>query len=212
MAVVAAVEVVLVVTRWPAIAHPPVARPSVRRTLGAARRPGVVRWLGVLELTNLLTDVFLAYLALYFVDEVGTSVGIGGLAVAVWTGAGLVGGLGIVALLRRTTGLPYLRASALLALVVYPALLLASGTVVKLVLVAALGLITAGWYSIPKARLYGALPGQSGAAMTLGSLAGVVRAAAPLVVGLVARRSGLGTAMWLLLVAPIGLLVLLPRV
>jgi FSR family fosmidomycin resistance protein-like MFS transporter len=211
LAAAAAVEVVLVATLWPATAHPPVARPSLRRALAGARKPGVVRWLLVLELADLMTDVFLAYLALYFVDEVGTSAGTGSIAVAVWTGAALVGGLGMIGLLRRTTGLPYLRASALLALLVYPAFLVVSGTSAKLVLVAALGLVTAGWYSIPKARLYGALPGQSGAAMTLGSLAGVIRAAAPLVVGLVAQRSGLGTAMWLLLAGPVGLLVLLPR-
>jgi FSR family fosmidomycin resistance protein-like MFS transporter len=210
-AVVAVVEVVLVASRWPHAITPSAVRPSVRRALGAVRRPTVLPWLVVLELANLMTDVFLAFVALYFVDEVGTSAGAGGVAVAVWTGAGLVGGLGIVAMLRRVAGLSYLRVSALLALVLYPAFLLVPTAGAKLVLVAALGLVTAGWYSIPKARLYAAMPGQSGAAITLGSLAGVIRAAAPLAIGLVAERSGLGTAMWLLLVAPLGLLLLLPR-
>ncbi|HVD24786.1 MAG TPA: MFS transporter [Gaiellaceae bacterium] len=210
-ALVALVEVVFVAIRWPHAINPSEVRPSVRRALAAVRRPRVLRWLVVLELANLMTDVFLAFVALYFVDEVGTSAGAGGVAVAVWTGAGLVGGLGIVVLLRRVAGLRYLRASGLAALVLYPAFLLVPTAGAKLVLVAALGLATAGWYSIPKARLYASLPGQSGASITLGSLAGLIRGAAPLAIGLVAEQSGLGTAMWLLLVAPIGLVLLSPR-
>jgi MFS transporter, FSR family, fosmidomycin resistance protein len=210
-AVVALVEVVFVTSRWPHAITPTAVRPSVRRALAAVRRPFVLRWLVVLELANLMTDVFLAFVALYFVDEVGASAGAGGLAVAVWTGAALAGGVGIVVLLRRIPGLRYLRASAVVALVLYSAFLLVPTAGAKLVLVAALGLATAGWYSIPKARLYAALPGQSGAAIALGSLAGVVRGAAPLAIGLVAEQSGLGTAMWLLLIAPIGLALLAPR-
>jgi MFS transporter, FSR family, fosmidomycin resistance protein len=196
---------------WPAGTTVAPARPSVRAALRAARRPTVVRWLVVLEFADLLTDVLLGFLALYFVDEVGVSAKTGGFAVAVWTGAGLVGGLGIVVLLRRFSGLSYLRASAPVALGLYAGFLLAPGAPAKLALVALLGLATAGWYSIPKARLYAALTGQSGAALTLGGLAGLIRAAAPLALGLAAERYGLGAAMWILLAAPIGLLALLPR-
>jgi MFS transporter, FSR family, fosmidomycin resistance protein len=196
---------------WPTAPTVAPARPSVRAALRAARRPAVVRWLVVLEFADLLTDVLLGFLALYFVDEVGVSAKTGGFAVAVWTGAGLVGGLGIVVLLRRFSGLSYLRASAPVALGLYAGFLLAPGAPAKLALVALLGLATAGWYSIPKARLYAALPGQSGAALTLGGLAGLIRAAAPLALGLAAERYGLGAAMWIRLAAPIGLLALLPR-
>jgi MFS transporter, FSR family, fosmidomycin resistance protein len=207
---VALVQVALVARHWPGAVRPEAARPSIRAALSAVRRPSVPRWLVVLELANLMTDVYLAFLALYFVDEVGASAGEGGIAVAIWTGAGLAGGVGMVLLLRHVAGLRYLRASALAALILYPAFLLVPGLWPKLVLVGALGLATAGWYSIPKSRVYASLPGQSGAALTLGSLAGIVRAAAPLAIGIVAERSGLGTAMWLLVVAPLGLLVLVP--
>lgn len=210
-ALLSAVLVAIVIRRWPEGVRPAAARPSLRSALAAVRRPFVLRWLLVLEAADLMTDVLLAFLALYFVDEVGASAATGGLAVAVWTGAGLVGGVGIVVLLRRIAGLRYLWASAVLALPLYSAVLLVPGTAGKLALVGALGLVTAGWYSIPKARLYGALPGQSGAAVTLGSLAGVIRAVAPLAIGFTAERYGLATAMWLLLAAPVGLLVLLPR-
>lgn len=210
----AALALVLLLTTmrsWPTHVRPRATRPSLRSALRALRRPTVVRWLVILEAADLMTDVLLGFLALYFVDEVGASAELGGLAVAVWTGAGLVGGLGIVLLLRRYSGLAYLWASAPAAFMLYAALLALPGAGVKLALVGALGLATAGWYSIPKARLYAALPGQSGAALTLGGLAGIIRAAAPLSIGLVAERYGLGAAMWILLVSPVGLLVLLPR-
>ena len=74
-----------------------------------------------------------------------------------------------------------------------------------------LGLATAGWYSIPKARLYDALGTQSGAAMAFGSIAGLIGGVFPLLVGVAASSFGLGTAMWLLLAAPVALLVGLHR-
>jgi FSR family fosmidomycin resistance protein-like MFS transporter len=129
----------------------------------------------------------------------------------VWTGAGLVGGLGVIALLRRVDGLRYLRASALAALVLFPAFLLVPGVPGKLVLLAAVGLATAGWYSIPKARLYEALSGQSGAALTLGSVAGLIAGTFPLAIGLVAERYGIDVALWLLVSGPAALVLGVPR-
>jgi FSR family fosmidomycin resistance protein-like MFS transporter len=186
-------------------------RPSVRATLRALRRPLVVRWLIVLEFADLLLDVLLGFVALYLVDEAAASPEVGSIGVAVWTGAGLVGGLGVIALLRRVDGLRYLRVSALAALVLYPTFLLVPGAPTKLVVLALVGLATAGWYSIPKARLYRALSGQSGAAVTLGSLSGLIGATFPLVLGFVAERHGLGTALWLLLAGPLALFAFVPR-
>jgi FSR family fosmidomycin resistance protein-like MFS transporter len=186
-------------------------RPSVRAAWRAVRRPRVVRWLAVLEFADLLLDVLLAYVALYLVDEAAASASVGGLAVAVWTGAGLVGGFGVIALLRRVDGLRYLRVSAVAALVLYAGFLVVPGVGAKLVLLAAVGLATAGWYSIPKARLYEALSRQSGAAMTLGSLSGLVGATFPLVIGLMAESYGLDVALSLLLAGPLALLALVPR-
>jgi FSR family fosmidomycin resistance protein-like MFS transporter len=47
-------------------------RPRVREALLSMTRREVLRWLFLVELSDLLLDVFLAFLALYFVDEVGT--------------------------------------------------------------------------------------------------------------------------------------------
>jgi|SRR5215207_31261 len=191
--------------------RPPAGRPSVRAALAGLRRPLVARWLVLLESADLLLDVLLGYVALYLVDQAGASGQLGSLGVAVWTGAGLVGGLGVIALLRRVDGLGYLRASALATLLLFPAFLLVPGVPAKLVLLAAVGLATAGWYSIPKARLYDALSGQSGAALTLGSVAGLIAGTFPLAIGLVAERYGIDVALWLLLAGPLALVIGVPR-
>jgi MFS transporter, FSR family, fosmidomycin resistance protein len=103
------------------------------------------------------------------------------------------------------------RASALVAAPIFAAFLLVDALPVKVGLVGVLGLVTAGWYSIPKARLYAALPGRSGTAVAFGSVFGAARGAVPIVLGAVAARYGLDTALWLLLIAPVSLLVLAGR-
>ena len=50
-------------------------RPRLRDALRAIRRREVFRWLFLLELSDLLGDVLLGFLALYFVDAVGSSRG-----------------------------------------------------------------------------------------------------------------------------------------
>ena len=177
----------------------------------ALRRRDVVRWLVLLEAADLLLDVLLGFTALYLVDEVGAGAGAAGAAVAAWTGAGLVGGVCVLRLLRRVSGLRYLRASALAAAALFAGFLLAGGVVPKLLLLVLLGLVNAGWYPVLKARLYAALPERSGLALTLGSAAALPSALVPLALGLIAERWGLENALWLLLLAPALLLALVPR-
>lgn len=178
--------------------------------LAELRRREVLRWLTMLEAADLMLDVLHGFLALYFVDVVGTRPLEGALAVGVWTGAGLAGDALLLLVLRRVDGHRYLRWSAAAALAVYPAFLLLPGTAPKLALLAVLGLLNSGWYAIPKAGLYSALPNRSGAAVALGGIGGLAGALVPLSLGLLAEHAGLGTTMWVLLVAPLGLLVLAP--
>jgi FSR family fosmidomycin resistance protein-like MFS transporter len=184
---------------------------GVRGALRALGRREVLRWLTLLEFSDLMLDVLLGFLALYFVDVVGTTPALAGMAVAVWTGVGLLGDLLLIPLLERVPGLRYLRWSAALELVLFPAFLLAPSIGTKLVLLGLLGLFNAGWYSILKARLYAAMPGQSGTVMTVGNVFGLVGQFVPLGLGLLAERLGLQTALWLLLAGPAALLVGLPR-
>lgn len=182
-----------------------------RGALVALRRREVLRWLAALEASDLMLDVLHGFLALYFVAVVGFGAVEAGLALGVWTGAGLVGDALLVPLLARVHGLAYLRASAAAVTLVYPALLLVPGAGAKIALLAVLGLLNAGWYAIPKARLYAALPGRSGTAIAVGSAGGLVGAVVPLALGVLADRVGLAPTMWLLAASPLLLLALVPR-
>ena len=177
----------------------------------ALRDRTVLRWLALLEAADLLLDVFHGFLALYFVDVAGAGAVEAALAVAVWTGAGLVGDAALLWLLRRVSGLRYLRASALAALAVYPAFLGIPSQPAKLVLLALLGLLNSGWYALPKAGLYSALPGESGTAVAVAGVGGLAGACVPAALGFLAQAVGLGPTMWLLLIAPLALVLGVPR-
>ena len=184
-----------------------VARDAFRRL----RSRAVVRWLVLVELTDLLGDVLLGFVALYFVDVAGASVVTGATAVTILGMAGLAGDGLLVLLLRRIDGLALLRVTAALMLAAYPAFLLVPGIGAKLVMLGTIGVLRAGWYAIPTARLYDELHDASGTALAIGNVANVAGLTLPFAVGVIAQRAGLQGAMWLLLVAPIALLVWVPR-
>jgi FSR family fosmidomycin resistance protein-like MFS transporter len=177
----------------------------------ALRRGPVLRWLVLLQFADLMMDVLLGYLALYFVDVAQVSEAEAGIAVAVWTGIGLIGDILLIPLLERVRGLTYLRLSAWINLLLFPAFLLAEPLPLKLVLLALLGFFNAGWYSVLQGNLYSAMPGQSGTVMTVGSVTGLIGSVIPLLVGVLAEQFGLGMAMWALLLGPIVLVIGLPR-
>jgi FSR family fosmidomycin resistance protein-like MFS transporter len=195
----------------PALPHLSEVWTGIRNALLALRRRAVVRWLVLLEFSDLMLDVLYGFLALYFVDVGHLSAAQAALAVAVWTGLGLVGDFLLIPLLERVHGLSYLRISIVLELVLFPAFLSVPWLWLKLVLVGLLGLFNSGWYAILKGNLYSAMPGQSGTVMTLNDIAGLFGKLLPFVIGLAAQYFGLQAAMWLLLLGPIVLLVGLPR-
>ncbi|MBC6938358.1 MAG: MFS transporter [Chloroflexi bacterium] len=184
---------------------------GVKDALLALRRREVVRWLVLLQFSDLMLDVLLGYLALYFVDVVGVSEIEAGAAVALWTGVGLVGDFLLIPLLERVSGLIYLRISAALELALFPAFLLVDDPALKLAALALMGFFNAGWYAILQGRLYSAMPGQSGSVMAVGTVFSLGGVFVPLGIGLLAEQISLGAAMWVLLLGPLALLIGLPR-
>jgi FSR family fosmidomycin resistance protein-like MFS transporter len=184
---------------------------GLRDAMRALKRWPVLRWLALLQASDLMLDVLFGYLALYFVDICGATVAQAALAVTVWTVVGLAGDFLIIPLLERVEGAAYLRASAAAMTLLFPGFLLARSLELKLVLLGAMGLLNSGWYSILKARFYAVLPGRAGTAMAVSNLAGLLGSLVPVGIGLVAESVGLRAAMWLLLAGPLALLVGLPR-
>jgi MFS transporter, FSR family, fosmidomycin resistance protein len=186
-------------------------RESVCGALTCLRSAAVLRGLAVLEAANLLLDVFHGYLALYLVDVAHFDVCAAALGVATWTGAGLAGDFLLLLVLQRVDGGRYLRATAVAMLVAYPTFLIVPHYGTKLALIALLGLLNSGWYALPKAALYASLPGRSGTVVAVGGIGGLLGASVPLLLGFVAAYAGLASTMWLLLLAPLAILSLVPR-
>lgn len=174
-----------------------------RTVLEALRRREVMRWAVLLEVIDLLLDVLTGFLAVYFVDVVHATPAQAALAVAVRVGAGLAGDITVIHVLERANGVTVLRVSTAAAAVLYPAFLLVPGAGPKLAALAALSIATASWYPVTQAQLYHSLPGQSGVAVSVSSIAGLAGGVGPLAVGFLAERAGLVWAMGLLAIAPI---------
>ena len=219
--VLAGLTVLILAAAWrliPAASsdHPPLPTLSavwdgIRAALAALKRREVLRWLVLLEFSDLMLDVFYGYMALYFVDVVGLTAAKAALGVAVWTGFGLMGDFLIIPLLEKVRGLDYLRLSVVLELVLFPVFLMIPNPWLKLVVLGTLGLFNSGWYAILKGNLYSSMPGKSGTVMTLGNVAGFFGKLIPFGIGLAAQRFGLGSAMWILLAGPLALLFGLPK-
>lgn len=185
---------------------------GIRAAVRVLRRFNVVKWLALLEASDLMLGTFLGFLALYMVDIAGASESRAALTISVWVGGSLLGNLSLMPLLERIPGLTYLRYSVVAVLVLYPAFLLASSFEMKLIVVGLLGFASAGWYSVLRGRSYSSLPGRSGTIVALGNIFGIVGSLIPLGLGVVSDAWGLDTAMWLLLAGPVILLLGLSRV
>jgi FSR family fosmidomycin resistance protein-like MFS transporter len=180
--------------------------PGLRAAVRISSRAGALRWLALLQVSDLLLDVFSAFLALYLVSVVHASPAVAALGVAVRLGAGLAGDALLLPVLERLDSLRVLRASVLAAGLLFPAFLLVPGLGLKLAALAGLSIATAPWYPVLQAELFASLPGRSGLAVSLTSVAGLAGGLGPLAVGLLAQHLGLGWAMTGLALVPVVML------
>ena len=187
----------LVVARAPARRRPAdeAERLRVREALRAIARREVLRWLVLLELSDLMLDVFVGFLALYLVDEAGASSATAGLAVAVSAARRARGLGGDDPAAARIDGLRYLGVSAVAAARCSSRSCSCRAPRRSSRSLAALALVTAGWYPVLQARLYGALDGASGLVLTAGALF-PLNAVLPLAIAALAERWGLAVALW----------------
>jgi FSR family fosmidomycin resistance protein-like MFS transporter len=184
---------------------------GLRLAFSALKNWAVMRWLILLEFSDLMLDILHSFLALYLVDVMQLTPAHAAFFLTAYTGIGLVGDFFLIPFLERVKGLDYLRVSVVIECILLPLFLIVKITWLKLVLLALIGLFVVGWYAILKANLFSVMPGQSGTAQALGSISGIAGKLLPLGIGLAAQAYGLQTAMWLLLAGPIALLIGLPR-
>jgi FSR family fosmidomycin resistance protein-like MFS transporter len=183
-----------------------------RAAFAALKRREVWRWLLLLEFSDLMLDVLLSYLALYFVDVAQVGETQAGIAVAFWLSLGLFTDFAFIPYIdRQPDSVKFLRLTAAAQLIFFPLFLLIPGFLPKLAVIILVNFANTGWYPILQGRLYSALPGQSASLMAIGAVTTPLAKLLPLLLGFLADQFGLGVAMWLLLLGPIALLVGLPK-
>jgi FSR family fosmidomycin resistance protein-like MFS transporter len=177
----------------------------------AVRNRSLLRWLLLLEFSDLLLDVLTGYLPLYFTDVGGLTIAQTSLLLSVLMGAGLIANVALIPLLERAPGRSVVRWSSAATLLIYPLFLLVPWVWAKIGLAILLKLVTLGWYEVLQGEAYASVPGRSGTVMAIGSLVGVLGGLIIGLVGWAAEGAGLQAAMWMLLAGPLALLLFVPR-
>jgi len=207
---------ILAVQRFPAPAHGESSDdPAVGNLLAGVREAlgnrELLRWAGIVILSSMPDEVFLAFAAFYLHDHTRASEGAVGLVLAIGIASGLLALILMDRLSHRVTGikvLPLLSVIALAGFIVF----LSAPTIP----VATVGLIlvetgAAGWYPIAKAAAYSICPGRPGVVLAVMSLGIPVDIALPGCIGLLASHFGLVWAIATLALSPLGVLLLQPR-
>jgi MFS transporter, FSR family, fosmidomycin resistance protein len=176
------------------------------------KRVDVWRWLLLLEFADLMGDVLFSYPALYLVDVGRATETQAAVAVTVWLAIGLMTDFLFIHFIdRQSDSLKFLHVTALLELFAFAVFLLVPGFIPKLIIVILVNLFNTGWYPILQGRLYSSLPGQSASILAIGSVTAPVAKFFPFIIGVLADRFGLQTAMWVLILGPFALLLGVPR-
>jgi FSR family fosmidomycin resistance protein-like MFS transporter len=177
----------------------------------AVRNLHLMRWMILLQFSDLLLDVLTGYMALYFTDVIGLTVAQASLMVSALMLAGLISNIVLIPLLDRYPGRNLVRLSAGVAGILYTAWLLAPWLWAKIGLIILIKLVTLGWYEVLQGEAFASVPGRSGTVMAINSVIGVLGGVISFFIGWVAAQAGLPAAMWILLLGPISLVLFVPR-
>jgi MFS transporter, FSR family, fosmidomycin resistance protein len=177
----------------------------------AVKNLHLLRWIFLIQISDLLLDVFSSYLPLYLSHQVGLNTIQTSLVMAGFILSGLVADALTITLLNRFSGPMIVRRSAMVVVVLYPWWLISPWTVAKIGLLFVIRLATLGWYSVMKGEAYASHPGKSGAVVAISSLAGLFGGGVSWVIGWFAGWFGLSSAMYLLWIGPLCLFLFIPR-
>ena len=177
----------------------------------AVRNPTLMRWMALLQLSDLLLDVLTGYLPLYFTDVAGFTTAQASLMLSLIMLASLVSNIVLIPILERFPGRKVVRLSASISGGLYVAWLLAPWRWAKIGLIIVIKLVTLGWYEVLQGEAFATIPGRSGTVMAINSVVGLAGGAISFLIGWVAARAGLPAAMWILLAGPVCLVLFVPR-
>ena len=179
--------------------------------LDAMRNPNLMRWLILLQFSDLLLDVLTGYLPLYFTDVTGMSVAQASLMMSVLMLAGLVSNIMLIPMLEKFQGRNIVRISACVTGVLYVAWLVTPWLWAKIGLIILIRLVSLGWYEVLQGEAFASIPGRSGTVMATNSIMGLLGGGISFFIGWIAAQAGLPAAMWLLLAGPICLVLFVPK-
>ncbi|HEU4784197.1 MAG TPA: MFS transporter [Ktedonobacterales bacterium] len=188
--------------------------PSVRAAL---RDKTLLRWMGILVMATMVDEIFLGFTGLLLRDRLHATIASVSLILALGMVGGIVGLFGLERILARAPeqqaiGVRLLPWLALMTLVGIVTLLLAQALWLAAVALFVIGLGAMGWYPVARAATYDRLPGRAGLARAITGLVMPLELMLPALVGLLAERFSLVIALGFLGLAPVGVLLLAPRV
>jgi FSR family fosmidomycin resistance protein-like MFS transporter len=177
----------------------------------AVRNPRLLRWIILLQLSDMLLDVLTGYTPLYLTDVVGVTPAQASLLLSLLMLSSLIADIVLIPLLEHIPGRLIVRLSAALSIPLYAMLLLVPWPLVKIGLLIILRLSTIGWYSVLQGEAYASIPGRSGTVMAINSVSSLLGGGITWLVGFVASLAGLPAGMWLLILGPASLVLFVPR-
>lgn len=188
--------------------------PSIRAAL---QDRVLLRWMGILVMATMVDEIFLGFTGLLLHDRLHATIASVSLILALGMVGGMVGLLALERLLARTPeqqmiGVRLLPWLALMTLAGIVTLLLAQALWLAALALFVIGLGATSWYPVARAATYDRLPGRAGLARAITGLVMPIELMLPALVGLLAERFGLVVALGCLGLAPIGVLLLVPRV
>ncbi len=179
----------------------------------ALRDPVLLRWAALSLIPTMMDEVFLGFVALYLRDMLHASQVVIGVALTVSMVGSLVGLLTLDRVFRksRISSVRLLSWLALLSLVGVIGFLVTRSIWLATVALFVIHLGVAGWYPIAKAQAYDRQPGRSGTVRAVIGLGAPFEVALPGLVGIVAGRFGALAGVALLGLAPLLILLLVPK-
>jgi MFS family permease len=177
----------------------------------ALRDPLLLRWAALSILPTMLDEVFLTFAILYLRDGLHTSELVIGLAIGIQMIGTILGLVVVERLVGRIAPRRLLSWYALLTLIGVIGFLSVHSTWFAPFWLFIIGFGASGLYPIAKAEAYTRQPGRSGTVRAIINLGSPFEVALPGIAGLVAGRFGILASLAFLGLAPLLILILIPR-